>query len=191
MIHIGNYLVSMELFEEQFICHLDKCYGNCCVFGDAGAPLEDDETQLLDGIYDKFKHHITIKGKRAVEEQGKWLIDRDGDKVTPLINGKECAYTIFKKGIAFCGIEEAYEKGKITFQKPVSCHLYPIRLSKVGNLTAINYHRWQICEPARMLGKKKSMPVFRFLKESIIRVMGEDVFKEMELVYTELNKGKE
>ncbi len=191
MVHIGDYLVSLDLFEEKFICDLEKCHGNCCVFGDAGAPLNDDEAELLESIYNKFSHHISIKGKRAIEQQGKWVVDADGEKVTPLIYGKECAYTIFKKGIAFCGIEEAYEKGKITFRKPLSCHLYPIRLSKVGELTAVNYHRWQICEPARILGKKKSMPVFRFLKDSIIRLMGEKLYDEMETVYSEFNKGRE
>lgn len=188
MIQIGKFLISLDLFEVEFICDLDRCHGNCCVFGDAGAPLEDGEAELLDRIYDKISKHLSIQGRRAIEQQGKWVVDTDGEKVTPLINGKECAYTIFKKGIAFCGIEEAWEKGKVNFRKPVSCHLYPIRVGKVGEFTALNYHRWQICEPARILGKKKSQPVFRFLKDSITRVYGKDLYDEMEKVYEALQK---
>ena len=188
MIQIGDKIVSLELFEEKFICNLDKCNGNCCVYGDSGAPLEDEEAETLDKIYDKIKHHLSPEGKNAIENQGKWVIDGDGDKVTPLIDGKECAYTYFKNGIAFCGIEKAYEKGKVDFRKPLSCHLYPIRLSKIGDMTALNYHKWGICEPARILGKKKNQPVFRFLKDSIIRVYGRRFYDELEKVFYELNK---
>lgn len=188
MIQIGNYIVSSELFEEEFICHLEKCHGNCCVHGDAGAPLEDGEAKLLDNIYERLKDHLSVEGNKAIEEQGKWVVDGDGEKVTPLIHGKECAYTIFKDGIAFCGIEEAYGNNKISFRKPVSCHLYPIRLSKIGNMTALNYHRWGICEPARILGKEKGEPVFRFLKDAIIRVFGPELYSEMEKIYDELQK---
>ena len=186
MIQIGDKIVSIELFEEQFICNLDKCSGNCCVYGDSGAPLNDEEAEILDGNYEKVKSSISIKGKRAIENQGQWVIDRDGDKVTPLIDGKECAYTYFKNGIAFCAIEKAYEKGKVNFQKPVSCHIYPIRLSKVGDMTALNYHKWGVCEPARVLGGKRNMPVFRFLKDPLIRVYGQEFYDEIEKVFKEL-----
>jgi len=107
----------------------------------------------------------------------------DGDKVTPLIKGKECAYTYFKEKIAFCGIEKAWEESKIPFRKPLSCHLYPIRVSQIGEMTALNYHRWPVCDPARKLGRKKGLPVFRFLKDALIRAYGTDFYHELETVY--------
>lgn len=188
MIQIQDKLVSSELFEEKFICHLEKCLGNCCVYGDAGAPLEDDEAKILEEEFEKIRPFIRPEGAKAIDEQGKWLIDTDGDKVTPLIMGEECAYTIFENNIAMCCIEKAFEKGALDFRKPVSCHLYPIRISKVGNYTALNYHKWGICEPARVLGKKEGLPVFRFLKDAITRCFGENFYNELELVYNELNK---
>jgi Protein of unknown function (DUF3109) len=188
MIQIEDKLVSSELFEEHFICHLEKCLGNCCVFGDAGAPLKDEEAKFLEKEFERIRPFIREEGAESVDKQGKWLFDTDGDKVTPLIKGKECAYTVFENNIAKCGIEKAYEEGAVDFRKPISCHLYPIRLSKVSDYTALNYHRWGVCEPARVLGKKEGLPVFRFLKDSIIRCFGESFYKEMELVYNELNK---
>lgn len=188
MIQIDDKIVSLELFEEHFICHLEKCLGNCCVFGDAGAPVSDEESEILEEIYDDVKPYISSKGRLAIEKEGKWVIDEDGEKVTPLIEGEECAYTYFENDIAFCGIEKAYELGKVKFQKPLSCHLYPIRLSKVGNMTALNYHKWGICEPARIFGKTNNMPVFRFLKAPIVRVYGQDFYDELEKVFEELGK---
>lgn len=188
MIQIGDKIVSTDLLEEEFHCHLDKCHGNCCVYGDSGAPLGNEEAKILEEHYPDILHYITEKGRDVIEEEGTWTIDSDGDKVTPLIEGNECAFTFFKDGIAFCGIEKAWEEGKIPFQKPLSCHLYPIRLSKVGEMTALNYHRWPICDPARKLGKKKGLPVFRFLKDSIIRAYGEEFYEEMEKVYREWKK---
>lgn len=194
MVQIGIYLVSLDLFEEEFTCHLEKCFGNCCVHGDAGAPLKDSEADMLDKIYPDIKEYLSENGNMAIREQGSWVIDDDGEKVTPLINGRECAYTVFRNRVAFCGIEHAFEEGKTSFRKPVSCHLYPIRLSRVGDLVALNYHRWGICEPARILGKQNKQPVFRFLKGSITRVFGEGFYDEMEKVYQEfiaMNSGKQ
>lgn len=186
MIQIGDKIVSSELFEVEFICHLEKCHGSCCVIGDAGAPLAGGEDVILEREYDHVREYITEKGRDAIDEQGKWVIDTDGEKVTPLIDGKECAYTYFENGIAFCGIEKAWREGKTSFRKPVSCHLYPIRESKVGKYTALNYHNWGICEPARILGRDQKVPAFRFLKEAITRVYGEDFYGELEEVYRQL-----
>ncbi|MFW5644752.1 MAG: DUF3109 family protein [Bacteroidota bacterium] len=188
MIQIGDKIVSTDLFEEVFHCHLDKCHGNCCVYGDSGAPLEEDEAKGLEDYYENIKEFISDKGVEAIEDQGEWVVDGDGDKVTPLIQGNECAYTYFKNGIAFCGIEKAWEQGKVPFKKPLSCHLYPIRVSKVGDMTALNYHRWPICDPARRLGREMALPVFRFLKDAIIRAWGREFYQEMELVYKEWKK---
>ncbi|MBE0652589.1 MAG: DUF3109 family protein, partial [Bacteroidales bacterium] len=161
------------------------CHGNCCVFGDSGAPLEAGESDCLEKDYKAIQKYITGNGRRAIEEQGTWIDDSDGDRVTPLIDGNECAYTFFVNGIAFCGIEKAWEMKEISFRKPLSCHLYPIRVSKIGEMTALNYHRWPICDPARNLGKKLGLPVFRFLKEAIVRAYGQSFYDEMEKVYEE------
>jgi len=187
MLQIGDKIVSLEIFENHFICHLEKCEGNCCVFGDSGAPLEDTETELIKDHMDQIKPFMRTEGRKSINEQSEWVIDRDGDKVTPLVDGEECAYAFFEKGIAQCAIEKAYENGSIPFQKPVSCHLYPIRVTKLKNGIALNYHQWSICEPARILGDKEGVPVFRFLKDSIKRVYGPQFYEELETVYNQLN----
>jgi Protein of unknown function (DUF3109) len=190
MIQIGEKIVSRELFENHFICHLEKCEGNCCVFGDSGAPLEDSEADLLSGEIEKILPYMRAEGIRAVKEQAAWVIDKDGDKVTPLVGREECAFVVFKGSTARCAIEQAYDGGAISFQKPISCHLYPIRVSKLKQGIALNYHQWSICEPARLLGRKEGVPVFRFLKEPIIRVYGEEFYGELEIVYMELTEKK-
>ena len=187
MIQIGDKIVSQDLFENHFICHLEKCEGNCCVFGDSGAPLEDAESEKLSGELNNVLPFMRAEGKRAVKEQGAWVIDTDGDKVTPLVGGEECAFVVFEEAIARCAIEQAYEHGSITFRKPVSCHLYPIRISKLNKGIALNYHQWSVCEPARILGKREGVPVFRFLEEAITRVFGKEFYNELETVYMELN----
>ncbi len=191
MIQIGDKIISRDLFENHFICDLKACEGNCCVFGDSGAPLEDAEAEIIASNIDGVKPYMREEGLRAVNEKGGWVIDSDGDKVTPLVGWEECAFVVFEGSIARCAIEMAYEDGAISFQKPVSCHLYPIRVNKLKNGIALNYHRWSICEPARQLGKKEGVPVFRFLKDSITRVYGEEFYNELEIVFRELINKKE
>ena len=191
MIQIGDKVVSKDLFDHHFICHLEKCEGNCCVFGDSGAPLEADEVKSLEKHLAEIKLYMRAEGLREVNEQGSWVVDRDGDQVTPLVGREECAYVIFEKGIARCAIEKAYEEGSVPIQKPVSCHLYPIRVSPLKNAVALNYHQWSICEPARILGQKEQVPVFRFLKDPITRVYGAAFYDELEVVYRELMALKE
>ena len=188
MIQIGDIIVSRDLFDKHFICHLEKCEGNCCIFGDSGAPLEKEEAELLHKHLESIKPFMRGEGLREVNLQGSWVVDRDGDRVTPLVGNEECAYVIFEEGIARCAIEKAYEEKSITFQKPVSCHLYPIRVSRLKDAIALNYHRWSICEPARILGSKEGVPVFRFLKEAITRVYGASFYGELEIVYRELKQ---
>jgi len=188
MIQIGDKIISRELFENHFICHLEKCEGNCCVFGDSGAPLEDGEAALLTAQLESILPFMRAEGKRAAREQGAWVIDMENDQVTPLVGGEECAYAVFEDGIARCSIEQAYDEGAIAFRKPVSCHLYPIRVGKLKQGIALNYHQWSICEPARILGKNEGIPVFRFLKDALTRVFGEEFYKELEVVYRELIK---
>jgi hypothetical protein len=188
MIQIGNKIVSTDLFENYFVCHLDKCKGLCCVYGDAGAPLEEEEARILEKEIHKIKPFLREGGVKAIEEKGTWEFDGDGDRVTPLMGHDDCAYSIIDNGIARCGIEIAFQSDAIEFRKPASCHLYPIRLSKIGDNIALNYHRWEVCKPARKLGKEYDMPVFRFLEESITRVFGKDFYSEMEVVYNEWKK---
>lgn len=188
MVQIGDKIVSKDLFDQHFICDLKKCEGNCCVFGDSGAPLDEDEVHTLEEHIDDIKPFMRAEGLRAVSQKGSWVIDSDGDKVTPLVGDEECAYVVFEDGIAWCAIEKAFERGYLPMQKPVSCHLYPIRVSHLKNGVALNYHRWSICEPARILGKKEGMPVFRFLKDPIIRVYGSQFYNELEIVYEHILK---
>jgi hypothetical protein len=188
MIQIGDTIVSRDLFEHHFYCHLEKCEGNCCVFGDSGAPLEEMEVRLLEQHLEAIKPYMRAEGLRELSEQGSWMTDDDGDRVTPLVGREECAYVFFEDGIARCAIEKAYEEGSIPFRKPVSCHLYPIRINRLKNGVALNYHQWSICEPARILGKLKGIPVFRFLKDALTRVYGPAFYDEMEAVYQELIK---
>jgi hypothetical protein len=188
MIQIGDKIVSRDLFDHHFICHLSQCEGNCCVYGDSGAPLSEVEVELLESHEEQLKHFLRAEGKRAVTDQGAWVLDHDGDKVTPLVAGEECAYAVFEGNMARCAIEKAYEKGAIPFQKPLSCHLYPIRVTPLKTGIALNYHQWSICAPARKLGAQKGIPVFRFLKESLVRAYGRPFYDAMEEVYRTLQE---
>lgn len=190
MIEIQDKIVSTELFETNFVCHLEKCRGMCCVYGDAGAPLTEKESEMLIEIYDAVKPFLREEGKKAIEEKGQWHFDNDGDRVTPLMGKDDCAYSIIDNGIARCAIETAYFSEVVSFRKPISCHLYPVRVSRVGNREALNYHRWGVCDPARELGNEYGMPVFRFIKDALIRAYGQDFFREMEEVYAELQQHK-
>ena len=181
MIQIGNAIVSFSLFEKFFLCDLIKCKGECCVQGDSGAPLEKEEVKLLDDIVDKVKPYMQPAGVDVVESIGNSVIDTDGDLVTPLINGKECAFTYFEKGIAKCAIEKAYLEKIINFRKPVSCHLYPIRITAYPTFEAVNYHEWKLCECALEKGLKEQLPLYVFLKEPLIRKFGSEWYKELEI----------
>ncbi len=178
MVQIGDKLISEDIFSEEFVCNLTKCKGACCVEGDVGAPLDRDETKILDEIFEKVKPYLRPEGVKALEEQGTWTVDpSDGDFVTPMVNGEECAYVIFdEKGITKCGIEKAYEDGAVNWQKPISCHLYPIRVNEYSTFTALNYHEWTICSDACELGKELQVPVYKFLKGPLIRKYGEEFY---------------
>ena len=181
MIEIEKTLVSEEIFEEHFACDLTACKGACCVLGDSGAPLDESELDILDEIYDEVKPFLTEAGIRSLEAQGTFVMEQDGSFSTPLIEGKECAYTVFDdKGIALCGIEKAWRAGKVGWKKPLSCELYPIRIAKLYEHEAVNYHRWHICQPACDCGAKLKLPVYRFLKEPLIRKFGAEYFTMLE-----------
>ncbi len=180
MIEIDNKVVSSEILEQRFCCNLPRCLGKCCVHGDSGAPLTPNEALTLEQILDKVKPYMTPQGIATVQEQGVALTDSDGDLVTPLIDGKECAFTVFENGIATCAIEKAWNNGIVDFRKPISCHLYPIRVKEYSTFTAINYHQWDVCAPARELGEQIDLPVYRFLKDAIIRTYGKEFYDQLE-----------
>ncbi|MDY3364316.1 DUF3109 family protein [Riemerella anatipestifer] len=180
MIQIEDKLISEDLFSEEFVCNLNKCKGACCIEGDAGAPLEQSEVKILEDIYPKIKSYLRPEGIKAIEEQGTSVEDFEGDLVTPLIDNRDCAYVIFdENGITKCGIEKAYEEGAIDWQKPISCHLYPIRITEYSTFTAFNYHEWKICSDACALGKELKVPVYKFLKTPLIRKYGEGFYQTL------------
>jgi len=188
MFQIGKTIVSDDVLEKEFVCNLTACKGQCCIDGDAGAPLDKEETAILEEIYPVIKSYLRPEGIASIEESGTWVIGEDGDYETPLINNKECAYVIFDGATALCGIEQAYNEGLIKWKKPVSCHLYPIRIKEYSQFSAVNYNRWHICDDACTLGKELEVPVYRFLKEPLIRKYGESWYAELELVAEEWRK---
>lgn len=181
MILVDNAVLSDDIKENFFVCDLEACKGACCVEGDAGAPLEDEETKIIEEIYPIVKDYITDEGRKAIEEKGTWVIDKDGDKGTPTIgDNQECAYALRDdRGILKCGIEQAYLDKKIEYKKPISCHMYPIRVTKYDDFDALNYDRWDICDPACQLGSSLKVPIYKFLKDALIRKYGEDWYEKL------------
>ncbi|QDO93020.1 DUF3109 family protein [Formosa sediminum] len=183
MFQIGKTIVSEEIIEKNFLCNLSACKGQCCIDGDAGAPLDSKEVEILEEIYPKVKPFLRRKGIEAIEAQGTYITTDFGDYETPLIDGADCAYVIFdKKGTALCAIEEAYNQGEVSWKKPVSCHLYPVRIKEFTEFSAVNYERWDICDDACSLGKELQVPIYKFVKEALIRKFGEDWYLELEKV---------
>jgi Protein of unknown function (DUF3109) len=183
VILVQDKLVSDELIEEKFICNLTACKGACCWEGDSGAPLEEDELAILEEIFEKVKPYLSPAGIYAIEKQGKYIKDKEGDYGTTLIDNGPCAYmTLTSEGISQCGIERAWKEGVIDWKKPISCHLYPIRVNKNEEIgfEALNYDRWNICSAACTLGEKEQVPVYQFLKDAIIRKYGEDFYDELD-----------
>lgn len=191
MVQIDDKLISLDVFERHFICDLPKCMGACCVEGESGAPLEEEETRILEEIFPVIKPMLGPASLKEIERVGTWEVDGDGDKVTPIINGRECVYAYYdEKGVCKCSIEKAYNEGLIAFKKPVSCHLYPIRVTKYSDFEALNYHQWPICGPARVLGAEKGLPIYRFLKEALVRKYGQAFYDEMEEADKLLREGE-
>jgi hypothetical protein len=181
LIAIDNVLVSDDVVEAKFVCDLHKCKGGCCEDGDAGAPLEDDEMKVLEEYYDVIRPYLTEEGIAAIKKQGKFLYDKEFGWVTPTVGGAICAYGFRdNKGIIKCGIEAAYYDGKLDWKKPISCHLFPIRLNQSKQYTMVNYEpREVLCSPGCALGKKVKMPVYQFLKESLTRKFGEEFYNAL------------
>ncbi len=179
MISIDNTLISDDLKEVCFACDITKCKGACCVEGDAGAPLDAEEISILEDEIEVIKPYMTAEGIASVEQSGVFVIDDWGNMVTPLVNQRECAYVYFENEIALCAIEKAWELKKLKFQKPISCHLYPVRIIRYNDFDAVNYHRWHICEKALIKGKSLNVKVCEFLKEPLIRKYGIEWYKKL------------
>jgi hypothetical protein len=181
MIEVKNTLVHEDIVSENFVCNLNKCKGICCIEGDSGAPLERSELAILDEIYPSVKPYMTEKGIAVIEEFGTYVKDFEGDYTTPCVDtNKECAYVIMENGISKCSIEKAYEDGKIGWKKPISCHLYPIRITNYPEFEVLHYDRWNICSPACSFGNELKVPVYQFLKEPLIRKYGAEWYNELE-----------
>ena len=182
MIQIDDVVVSFDVLREKFLCDIGVCKGECCIEGDAGAPVELDEVEKLEEVLPIIWNDLSPEARAVIEKQGVVYTDQDGDLVTSIVNNKDCVFTCYdEKGCCYCAIEKAYREGKVDFYKPVSCHLYPIRIGDYGPYKAVNYHRWDVCKAAVILGKKENLPVYKFLKEPLIRKFGEAWYQELEL----------
>lgn len=180
MIQIQHTLLSDEIFEEQFICDLCKCKGQCCVEGESGAPITREEFDKINEILPEIRKDLSPKALELIERQGIAYTDTDGELVTSIIEGKECVFARFDAdGVCKCTIDSAFREGRISVQKPISCHLYPVRLHEYADFTAVNYHRWSVCRPALKLGRKEGVPLYRFLREPLIRKFGEEWYREV------------
>ncbi len=187
MIQIQDTIISELLLEKRFVCNLNACKGACCVEGDAGAPLEEEELEELENVFPYVQTYLTKESIEALETD-LYTIDSDGDFVTQLVNGKECAFVFFDENkIAKCSIEQAYLDGKISFKKPISCHLFPVRLKNFKSFTAVNYEEIEICKDACDLGKELGVKTYQFLKEPLVRRFGKEWYAELELVDQHLN----
>ena len=176
MIEIDDKIVSLDILRERFACDPSACKGACCVEGDAGAPLEFDEIDILEEEYPNYAPYMTAEGREEIERSGFMVVDTDGDYTTPLVDNAQCAYSFVENGITYCAIERAYREGRTSFVKPVSCHLYPIRVMRFSNgSTGLNYHRWKICIA---------------LREPIVRRFGEEFYKALECAADMLGQSK-
>lgn len=187
MIQIDDTIISIDCLKEKFCCDLEACQGACCIEGDAGAPVELDEVTEIENALPAVWPMLSASAQAVIDKQGVVYTDEEGDLVTSIVNGRDCVFTCYdEKGCCYCALEKAYREGKTSFYKPVSCHLYPIRLDKIGDCVALNYNRWNICKMAVLKGQQLNLPVYRFLKEPLIRRFGEAWYKELEAAVEEL-----
>jgi hypothetical protein len=189
---IDDILISDEVVEKQFVCNLKACKGACCVEGDSGAPLEAEEVTLLQNDIAAIQPFLTPEGIAAIQQQGVFVKEEEDEYTglaTPLIEGKACAYVTYdNQGVASCGIEQAYLSGVITWKKPLSCHLYPLRIKNFDTVIAVNFDDWEICNPACKLGEELKVPVYQFVKEALVRKFGPEFYEVLKQAATEHNK---
>lgn len=189
MIQIDDVVVSLDVLREKFLCDLGACKGECCIEGDAGAPVELDEVAQLEEALPVVWNELSAAAQAVIDRQGVVYTDEDGDLVTSIVHGKDCVFTCYDScGNCFCALEKAYREGRSSFYKPASCHLYPIRIKKIGDMTALNYHRWDVCRMAVEKGRQLNLPVYRFLKEPLVRRFGEAWYQELESAVEELKE---
>ena len=189
MLRIGDTIFSLDILEKRFRCDLPECLGNCCRYGDSGAPLTGEEVVILEKIWPEVKPYLRSEGISVIEEEGTSVKDFENDTVTPLIGNEECAYSILEGNIFMCGIEKTWSEGKITFQKPVSCHLFPARIKQFKGFRAVNYQELSICHSALRCGQTQGIYVYEFLKVPLIRALGEETYNELCIAAEELRKG--
>lgn len=189
MIQIDNVLISLDCLTEKFCCDLDACKGQCCVEGDAGAPVTLDEIGGIEDSLDAAWDDLSAQAQSVIDKQGVAYTDCEGDLVTSIVGGKDCVFTCYDKGCCFCALEKAFRAGKTKFCKPISCYLYPIREVKVGaDMVGLNYHEWDVCKEARRKGAELDLPVYKFLKEPLITRFGAEWYKTLEEAVEELKK---
>ena len=181
IIQVGDVLLSPEILTECFCCDLSKCHGQCCVEGDAGAPVTLDEVGEIENVLDEVWNDLSASAQSMIDKQGVAYVDSEGDLVTSIVAGKDCVFTCYQQGVCFCSLEKAYRAGKTDFCKPVSCALYPIREKKLSNgKIALNYNKWKICSDAVNKGQEMNLPLYQFLKEPLVRRFGEEWYAELE-----------
>ena len=189
MLQIGDVVVSFDVLKEKFLCDLSACHGACCIEGDAGAPLELDEVAQIEEVLPLIWDELSPEAREIIDKQGVAYVDRESDLVTSIVNGKDCVFTCYDgRGCCYCAIERAFRAGKTKFMKPVSCHLYPIRVKDFGTFKGVNYNRWDVCKAAVLLGQKEDLPVYKFLREPLIRKFGAEWYAELETAVEELKK---
>lgn len=190
MFQIHDTIVSLALIEKKFACDLHACSGCCCRYGDSGAPLEPEEAMALEKLWPDIRPFLRPEGITAIEEKGTSMTDIEGDIVTPLIGNEECAYTAIESGIFRCGIEKAFKAGVIPFQKPISCHLFPVRVKNFTDFRAVNYEEWPICHPALKAGENGNVHLYRFLKEPLVRAFGNEWYNKLLFAAKKYEKDK-
>lgn len=191
MIEIGRTIISRDIFEKKFVCNLSKCKGACCIEGHSGAPLTQEEAEIIENEYPHLKKYLPQKHRKEIQKQGFSVIDSDGDLVTPLVNKRQCAYSFYNEnGILKCAIEQAFFEGETFFRKPISCHLFPIRIKEYKRFDAVNYEELNVCKPALEYGKKLQIPLYQFLKDPLIRKYGKKWYHEVEIAAGFLEKQK-
>lgn len=186
MIQIKDTLVSLDLIERYFVCDLEACLGQCCIDGDAGAPLAPGEAEKIADVLPEVEPDLAPRALQAIKEEGASYTDPDGDLVTQIVDGRDCVYTCYAPGgKCLCALERAFRAGRIPDVKPISCRLYPVRVKRYDSFTAVNMHRWKICRPAETLGRKLGVRAYQFLKEPLIARFGKDWYDELDLAATE------
>ena len=187
ILQVGNVLLSPDIITERFCCDYEKCKGVCCIEGNAGAPVSIDEIGEIEEVLDDVWQDLSPQAQAVIDRQGVAYTDQEGDLVTSIVNGKDCVFTCYDRGNCLCALEKACRAGKTTFLKPLSCSLYPIRAKQFDHgMVGLNYHQWDVCKDAVKLGMQLDMPVYRFLKEPLIRCFGEEWYTELETLADEV-----